>query len=280
MNYTRAAARLFISRQALRQTIQSMEVELDTVLFDNRHNHLTLTVSGEIVRKYAKKQIDAYEAMLAETHLKRESTIRLGISSSLLPFCTPKLPGFLEEFEAGRPGLKMELSTGPSDSIVEKVTSGDLTAGILTMMSCDLEGITADTLEASALGVTFPATHRFAGMEHINIEDLAGERCLVMGSPEIIMKPLCDALEIAGVRSDFEIVPSAKTAFYRMDNESCIMLEYTYPNTGKLKIEHNRPLAGGIFPWNLTLIYDADNCMPQISMLRDFLSDKMRCLNQ
>ena len=43
MNYTRAAQRLFLSRQALRQSISALEAELCGPLFLSAHHKLTLT---------------------------------------------------------------------------------------------------------------------------------------------------------------------------------------------------------------------------------------------
>ena len=46
MNYTRAAQRLFLSRQALRQSISALEAELCGPLFLSAHHKLTLTDRG------------------------------------------------------------------------------------------------------------------------------------------------------------------------------------------------------------------------------------------
>ena len=43
MNYTRAAQRLFLSRQALRQCITALEAELCGPLFVSAHHKLSLT---------------------------------------------------------------------------------------------------------------------------------------------------------------------------------------------------------------------------------------------
>ena len=43
LNYTKAAQECYISRQALRQQIQFLELELHCRLFQNDHNRITLT---------------------------------------------------------------------------------------------------------------------------------------------------------------------------------------------------------------------------------------------
>ena len=46
MNYTRASQRLFLSRQALRQSITALEAELCGPLFVSAHHKLSLTERG------------------------------------------------------------------------------------------------------------------------------------------------------------------------------------------------------------------------------------------
>ncbi|WP_019849357.1 LysR family transcriptional regulator [Desulfitobacterium sp. PCE1] len=274
MNYTKASVRLFISRQALSQMIRSLETELGTTLFSNFRNRLSLTASGETVRNYAEELTHTYESMLMEIGSVQGMTLRLGISSSLLPFFTPELPSYLEEFETAHPELPLELLSLTTDQTIEKVLSGELNAAILVMMDCDIPGIAADTIFRFPLGVTFAGTHRFSQKEQISIEDLSGEKCIVWGSPELIMRPLYDALQKAGVQISMEVIPSAKTAFYLMENENRVMIEYTYPNTRQLQVEQNCPLAGNAFSWNLALIRKTqENALP-LTLLKNFLVAK------
>ncbi|WP_018307096.1 LysR family transcriptional regulator [Desulfitobacterium hafniense] len=274
MNYTKAAVRLFISRQALRQTIQSLETELGTTLFSNLRNRLSLTASGETVRNYAEELTRTYESMLMEVSAVQGKTLRLGISCSLLPFFSPELPGYLEEFGTAHPELPLELLSLTTDQTIEKVLSGELTAAILVMMDWDIPGIAADTICRFPFGVTFAETHRFSRKKQIGIEDLAGEKCVVWGSPELIMRPLYEELQKAGVQISVEVIPSAKTAFYLMENENRLMFEYTYPNTKQLQVERNSPLAGSAFSWSLTLIHKSQESILPLTLLKDFLIAK------
>lgn len=52
MNYTRAAQRLFLSRQALRQSISALEAELCGPLFLSAHHKLSLTERGVSLQRH------------------------------------------------------------------------------------------------------------------------------------------------------------------------------------------------------------------------------------
>lgn len=56
MNYTRAAQRLFLSRQALRQSISALEAELCGPLFLSAHHRLSLTDRGVSLQRHAARR--------------------------------------------------------------------------------------------------------------------------------------------------------------------------------------------------------------------------------
>ena len=61
MNYTRAAQRLFLSRQALRQSISALEAELCGPLFLSAHHKLTLTDRGMSLQRHATPVVEQFQ---------------------------------------------------------------------------------------------------------------------------------------------------------------------------------------------------------------------------
>jgi len=212
--------------------------------------------------------------MLRDISALERNHLRIGISCSLLPFLAPELAVFLEEFGEDHPELSLELISLTSDEAIKEVQSGELTAALLLMMDCNLTGITGQSIFSFPLGVTFAKTHRFSQKNTLELKDLSGEKCVVWGSPETIMHPLYAALQEAGIQTTMEVVPSAKTAFYLMENENRVMLESTYPNTRLLQVELNKPLANNAFLWRLMLIHQEELNLLPINLLKEFLIAK------
>ena len=75
MNYSRAAQRLFLSRQALRQSISALEAELCGPLFLSAHHKLTLTDRGMSLQRHAAPVVEQFQ------QIDRKST-RLNSSHS------------------------------------------------------------------------------------------------------------------------------------------------------------------------------------------------------
>ena len=65
MNYTRAAQRLFLSRQALRQSISALEAELCGPLFLSAHHKLSLTDRGVSLQRHAAPVVEQFQQMQA-----------------------------------------------------------------------------------------------------------------------------------------------------------------------------------------------------------------------
>ena len=85
MNYSRAAQRLFLSRQALRQSISALEAELCGPLFLSAHHKLTLTDRGMALQAHApvgeaEPVVSAEEERPAQFGLEGRDALTQGLS--------------------------------------------------------------------------------------------------------------------------------------------------------------------------------------------------------
>lgn len=107
-NFTRAAAKLFISQQSLSNYIVKLETTLGVELF-SRKNNLSLTEAGESLYANAKKILVMEE--LAEKEILdirdfRTSSLRIGVSRQRGSMI---LPAVLPELKLKYPELKVEV---------------------------------------------------------------------------------------------------------------------------------------------------------------------------
>ena len=89
MNYSRAAQRLFLSRQALRQSISALEAEMCGPLFISAHHKLSLTDRGMSLQRHAAPVVEQFQQMQAA--LRAE--IRCA-SESACRWCRTTCPGW------------------------------------------------------------------------------------------------------------------------------------------------------------------------------------------
>ena len=102
MNYSRAAQRLFLSRQALRQSISALEAELCGPLFLSAHHKLTLTDRGMSLQRHAAPVVEQFQQMQASLRAEIQSAqpVRIGPPGTGY---RPPSPGFPPPSSAKRP---------------------------------------------------------------------------------------------------------------------------------------------------------------------------------
>ena len=110
MNYTRAAQRLFLSRQALRQSISALEAEMCGPLFISAHHKLALTDRGMSLQRHAAPVVEQFQQMQAALRAEIQSAqpVRIGISVALVP---DYLPGLETQLAGG--GIPFAADEGP-----------------------------------------------------------------------------------------------------------------------------------------------------------------------
>ena len=76
LNFTRAAARLFVAQQALSREIKRLEARLGTTLFLRTTRRVTLTPDGERLLVRARDLVARHDTVWADVHVPRRSTDR------------------------------------------------------------------------------------------------------------------------------------------------------------------------------------------------------------
>ena len=130
MNYTRASQRLFLSRQALRQSITALEAELCGPLFVSAHHKLSLTERGLSLQRHAAPVVEQFQQMQAALHAEIQSAqpVRIGISVSLVPDYLPGLETQLDKFRQQYPHIEMRFRLLENDAVADGVEQGELDA--------------------------------------------------------------------------------------------------------------------------------------------------------
>ena len=148
LNYTKAAERLFMSRQALRQALALMEEELGMPLFSNEKNKLSLTVQGEYLQLSARSVVASFDKMVEDVQqfAKGRTSLKVALSVSLFPFMLPEIEGILRRFRQKYPQIQMVVEYMPNDDVIRAVTEGVVDCGAVIQMTCDRPGIIVQSL--------------------------------------------------------------------------------------------------------------------------------------
>ena len=184
-NITKAAELLHVSQPAISRQLAQLEAELGVKLFTRGNHHITLTEDGLMLRRRAQEIVALADKTQRDFHQHTaELTGEIAIGSGELRSFS-MLGAVLADFSALHPQVRYTLFSGNADHIKERIESGTLDLGLLSM---PVELSRYDFLRfpvAEEYGVLVRADSPLAERKLLQPEDLANvplmlpERALV-----------------------------------------------------------------------------------------------------
>ena len=275
MNYSRAAQRLFLSRQALRQSITALEAELCGPLFLSAHHKLTLTDRGISLQRHAAPVVEQFQQMQAALRAEIQSAqpVRIGISVSLVPDYLPGLETQLDKFRQQYPHVEMRFRMMDNDAVADEVEQGELDAGLVIDLGCAAPVLARTTLRADPACLLVPRGHPFWEKESIPLADLRGQRVLLPSLRQDLFSPLWSACARAGFAPNAEIGPSFYQAYYLVQEQLCTCLTRYEPGARRNLDRVRDVLLEDLPPLCVSLVQRRDTSSAYIDLLRSYLME-------
>lgn len=182
LNFSRAAAELFISRQALTKSIQTLEKELDQKLFNVKNGKLSLTPSGAMTQLQCRGVLESYNAMLAEMECFSPGKTH-GLFVAAAVGTVLSLPvNCIQQFCDTHPEVQFTLEQASTDSILKMVRDGVADLGLVGSMPAYLTGFSTQLLVQSGTYVGICPGHPLYGHSSLTIQDLKGQPFVTAGT--------------------------------------------------------------------------------------------------
>ena len=272
MNYTRAAQRLFLSRQALRQSISALEAELCGPLFLSAHHKLTLTDRGMSLQRHATPVVEQFQQMQAALRAEIQSAqpVHIGISVALVPDYLPGLETQLDKFRQQYPHVEMRFRLLDNDAVTDAVEQGELDAGLVIDLGCAAPVLARTTLRADPACLLVPRGHPFWDRESIPLADLRGQRVLLPSLRQDLFSPLWSACARAGFAPNAEIGPSFYQAYYLVQEQLCTCLTRYEPGARR-ELDRVRDVL--LEDLCVSLVQRRDYTSAYIDLLRSYLME-------
>jgi len=130
-SFSKAADKLFLTQPTISNHIQSLEKELDTVLFNRTNKKITLTESGDILYEYAISILNKRDsAFFSLNQFKGRIEGVLEISSSTIPE-QYYLTEMLTQFHLTYPDVSYRLKKFDTKQVLDKINTGEIDFGIV-----------------------------------------------------------------------------------------------------------------------------------------------------
>lgn len=171
-SFNKAADALFLSQPSVTARIQSLERELNTLLFDREGRNFTLTEKGKQFLPYAQQILQTYKK--GKQQLQNLNTtpneLRIGCTVSVSNYVIPDiLPIIKKKYH----NLQIKLTTAPTETILEKLLNKEIDIGFVRSVThphIDCAGFYEDPIR-----LFVHQCHPFVKREQITIEDVSRE---------------------------------------------------------------------------------------------------------
>lgn len=227
MNYAAAARRCFMTRQALRQTVQALEKHYSVTLVENRMNRLYLTEAGEQLRRQAERivaEMNRTESVM-EAYACANRRLRIGFSASMLPYYAPDLLVPFQQFAAVQKDLQVDLAVMETDTIIEQLECGKLDAGVVVDTGRFTESLDRIEIRRHTLMITGDPSDPCLQKEQVTFEDLDGRVLQIMSSADTCFRVFKSEAEKRNVHIRFVITGQMVDALERCRKNHLLMID-------------------------------------------------------
>jgi DNA-binding transcriptional LysR family regulator len=131
LNFNRAAERLHMTQPPLTRAIAKLEHRLGARLFARTTRRVSLTEAGSKLMKVAVPLLQhADEAARFVRHAVADRTRKLTVGSTVIGLFTV-VPKILASFRKANPGIEVDVSELPTDSLIESLVRAEIDVGFI-----------------------------------------------------------------------------------------------------------------------------------------------------
>jgi DNA-binding transcriptional LysR family regulator len=198
-SFSEAAERLGVTQPAVSQQIRSLEERVGQQLLDRSGRRVEPTEAGNRLYRSAQRLLALERQLLEEVAGEAEGPLRgqLAIGASTGPGGTI-VPVLLCEFAEANPDVTIDLTISDTQTIVDRVARRELELGIVGATPRN-RTVTYEPFFRDEVVLVCPPRHRFAG-KTVSLDDLRGERLIVMQEGAGVRQVIEDELREAGTR--------------------------------------------------------------------------------
>lgn len=182
LNFRRAAERLHMAQPPLTVSIQKLEAELGTKLFDRGTGGVQLTASGRTVLVEARKLLFHGSQLGAVARSAVEGTggtLNVGfVGTTTYGMLQKVVPRFRAEY----PGVELVLHEATSVAILQQLEDHGLDVGLVRTPLLRSSAATLVPLERDEFIVALPRGHALAGQGPLHLKALANESFVMYGA--------------------------------------------------------------------------------------------------
>ena len=199
LSFSRAGVALHLSQSAVSQHIAALELELGGTLFDRSRRRVRLTPAGAALLNRVDTLLgDFAEARRAVAAARGavEGELRVAASRTIGTYVLPHL---LATLGRRHPALRLGVTIENSERVVQTLLAGHADVGYIEDTVAQ-PGVVLSPLFEDELQIVAGASHRFADVDEVRLEDLASEPLIMREVGSGTRRVSEEHLQAAGLR--------------------------------------------------------------------------------
>jgi len=189
-SFSKAAKDLYRTQPAISIKLRGLEKELGHRLLERRPRGLNLTPAGEVLYRRGRSilaEIATLKTELADLTAKKTGRVSLGTSDTVSLYLLPQM---VKQFVQRYPGIELILVTQVSRQVVDRILSGELDIGIVTLPAPE-GSLEIRELYRDRFVLVFPPGHPLGKRRRIRASHLQGHPIIHL-KPETLTRQWID----------------------------------------------------------------------------------------
>ncbi|RTE10143.1 LysR family transcriptional regulator [Paenibacillus whitsoniae] len=205
-SFNKAADALFLSQPSVTARIQSLERDLNTLLFVREGRNFKLTEKGKQFLPFAQQILQTYKKGKQQLlHVNKSlDELRIGCTVTVSNYVLPEMIPFIKR---NHPHLQINVTTAPTEVILEKLVRKEIDIGFVRNITHPHIGSWA--YYEDPIGLYVDPGHPFVRMEQLTMEDVSRESLVFFE---------CGSLDWAKIHRLFAALDRPPLIQYQIDN--------------------------------------------------------------
>ena len=170
-SFTAAARALNVSQSAVSRQVLQLEDELGEPVFLRLGRKVRLTTAGQALFELSRRVLADVQETTRGIRDEQQSPSGVLHLCGGMTVCLHVFPAVLKEFRRKQPRIEVKLTTGPTGQLLERLRSGALDVGLLTL-PVDGDDLVQTPAIREELLLVMPPSHRLAKKRRIAPADL------------------------------------------------------------------------------------------------------------
>lgn len=231
-NFTKAAAKCFVTQPTLSMQIQKLEDQLDILIFDRSKKPIELTEVGKKIVTQARNIVNESNRIQDIVDQQKGfigGEFKLGIIPTIMPTL---LPMFLKTFIKKHPKVKLIIEELTTEEIISRINDGHLDAAIAAT-PLENENIKERVLYFEPFVAYVPENHRLSDKKKIDVSDLDIEDMLLLEDGHCFRDGVINLCKVFKAHTDdtFQLESGSIETLMKLSNEGLGMTLLPYLHT-------------------------------------------------